>query len=148
VPRITYTDIVGPSGMGFTKEMFQITVDADFQAFVTAIIIEQAALLSSRVGASVYADATEPAASRVTRAEKCFTAAEVLDRRINGRLANVQAAGEEFDVTSERRQRDDYRKEAESLIALLPPAASASNFGDVAFGSVISSHFGEEAVVA
>lgn len=133
--KVLASDIIGPLGMGFTGSMFGIPHDEDFSSFVNAIITEQAAILEGRVGASVYASATPPTSIYVKRAEKAMVAAEMIDRRINNRLADVQSAGEAFDTTAEEKKRDKYLREAEDLIIRL-------NSADVAVGYVETSHFG------
>jgi hypothetical protein len=139
------TDIIGPAGLGFTKEMFDILADNDFTTFVSGIITEQSILLEGRIGTLVYNTATEPTLTRVSRVEKCLTAAELLDRRINKRLVNVQAGGVEFDVASERKQRDDYLAEAETIInknlLVVFTTRDGVESSDFANGVLVSTHF-------
>jgi len=136
--RITAADI---TALGFTGAMFNTARDDDFAAFVDGVIAEQSALLEGEVGASVYGATDGALAARVKRAETCLVAAELVDRRINIRLADVQAAGEDFDVTAEERKRDKYRSEADKIITL-------TGAGEYAGTVVETPHFGEGAAQA
>jgi hypothetical protein len=142
---IDSTDIIGPTGLGFTKEMFDIPADADFTTFVSGVIAEQSILLEGRIGPLVYNTAADPTLTRVERVEKCLTAAELLDRRINKRLVNVQAGGQEFDVNSERKQRDDYLTEAETIInknlLVVFTTRDGVESSDFANGVLVTTHF-------
>ncbi len=102
--------------LGFIPEMFRLKTADELDTYIDGIIDEQAKLLEGRIGPALYAEATEPVASLVKRAEKCLTAGELLSRRIKFRLADVQSAGEGFSVESERKEKEDYRAEAESII--------------------------------
>jgi|GEM_PF-1063091 hypothetical protein len=141
---INASDIIGPSGMGFTKEIFDIPDDDGFTTFVLGVITEQSTLLEGRVGDLVYNSTVAPTPTQVARVEKCLTAAELLDRRINKRLVNVLAAGQEFDVKSETKQRDDYRAEAERIInqnLLVLTTSRGTESGDFASGVLVTTHF-------
>jgi hypothetical protein len=102
--------------LGFIPEMFRLKTTNELDTYIAGIIDEQAALLEGRIGPALYAQATEPAASLIKRAEKCLAAGELLSRRIKFRLADVQSAGEGFSVEAERREKEDYRAEAETII--------------------------------
>ncbi len=128
--------------MGFRKELFQKATDALFETLIEEVIAEQAAILEGRIGATLYASTTSPQKEYVQRAEKVMIAAELVQRRINIVLGNAVGAGQELDISSEKKQQKDYAAEAEDLILKLTTYASDS--GDVAFGSSISSHFGDD----
>ncbi len=123
--RITAADI---TALGFTGAMFNTARDDDFAAFVDGVIAEQSALLEGEVGASVYGATDGALAARVKRAETCL-------------VADVQAAGEDFDVTAEERKRDKYRSEADKIITL-------TGAGEYAGTVVETTHFGEGAAHA
>ncbi len=66
---------------GFTHDMFAGTEnDAELVEFIEAIIDKQSTSLQNRVGASIYADDTEPNKSRVKQAEHCLVVAEQIFR--------------------------------------------------------------------
>lgn len=136
MPKVLASEIIGNTGMGFVASMFGFTHDDQFAAFVNDIIEEQAAVLEGRIGPAAYASVTTPAFVHAKRAEKALVAAELIDRRINIRLADVQAAGEDFSTAAEEKKRDKYLREAEDLIFRL-------SAGDLAVGYAESSHFGE-----
>jgi hypothetical protein len=137
--KVTAGDI---TSLGFKKEMFGRSSDAEFTTFINDVISDQAALLEGRVGSSVYADTTSPVKDYVKRAEKALCAAEMVSRRINIVLGNITGTGQELDITSEEKQRDKYLEEAENRILKL--TAYAGDSGDVCFGVIASSHFGDD----
>jgi hypothetical protein len=128
--------------MGFKKELFQKDTDALFETLIEEVIAEQAAILEGRIGSTLYASTTSPQKEYVQRAEKVMVAAELVQRRINIVLGNAVGAGQELDISSEKKQQKDYAGEAEDLIMKL--TTYASNSGDVAFGVIMSSHFGDD----
>jgi glycerol-3-phosphate dehydrogenase len=140
--KITKDDIIGPTGLGFTKELYSVIAadDAAFNTFVEAIITEQAAELAERVGSTVYAAAAN--LTYLKRAEKCLTAAELIQRRINIILANIQATGNEIGTKAEADQRREYLTQAEGWIAKLAQGITTDPSADFASGSLVTDHFG------
>ena len=81
--KISRTDISGPTGLGFVKELYTSIASTEeaFNALVDAVIAEQAGELSDRIGTTAYNAAAN--LTYVQKAEKCLTAAEMIQRRIN-----------------------------------------------------------------
>lgn len=124
--------------LGFTAEMFRKGSDIDLTAYIDGVIAEQSALLSGRIGAATYDSTASPDKENVARAEKCLTAAELCDRRINVLLDQVTDEGREIPTKSVERQRDKYRDEAERLF---PGCTGVNTSGGFASGVVETSHF-------
>jgi len=139
--KITKDDITGPTGLGFTKELFApiVTDDTAFDGLVDAVIAAQSAELSDRIGATVYNLAAN--ATYVKKAEKCLVAAELVQRRINISLGNAVANGDKLDTTAFRLQRKDYLDEAEEWIGKLAQGVTTDPTSDFASGALVSSHF-------
>jgi len=139
--KITRDDIIGPTGLGFTKELYTaIAPDGTaFDGLVSAVITEQAAELLERVGTTVYNDAAK--LTYVKKAEKCLAAAELIQRRINIILANAQAVGQEIDTSNERSQRRDYLDQAGSWIAKLAQGVTTDPSSEIAMTVITSSRF-------
>ena len=119
----------------FVPEHFNAVLD--FDAFLQGIIDEQEALLSDRVGVSVLSNSS--LAIHVKRVEKCLTAAELLQLRINRLSGNVDVESAAL-ISQLKKARQDYQDEAERIIPRLV-AGSVSDGSDVAFGFNSSSHF-------
>ncbi len=155
MPKITRDDIIGPKGLGFTREMFNAIVQDDqtFNDFVDAIIAEKALELEGRIGTTVYNDASQPNATYVKLAEKYLCAAEMVDRRINIVLGQAVGAGQEIDTTAIRKQKQDYLDKVFGNDKASPPVAgliekivtgSGTDGQNFASGALVTSHFGEE----
>jgi len=123
--------------LGFNAEMFVFSDAMTFDQFLSNVIDEQAALLSARIGASVYSSTNTDTAARVARAEKCLAAAELYQRRFNAIAQDIRKA-DGMDAFKLRRTWKAYRDEAESLIERL--AANDSFASNV----TVSSHFEED----
>jgi len=121
--------------LGFVAEHFGDPLD--FDAFIQAILDEQEALLSDRVGISTLANPS--LATNIKRTEKCMSAAELLQRRINRLSGNVDPETGML-ILQLKRARQDYQEEAEKIIPKLVSGAIADG-SDAAFGQSSSSHF-------
>ncbi len=145
--KITRNDIIGPKGLGFIKEMYTAIVGNEDQAFadlVDSVITEKAAELEGRIGSVIYNDTAEPNVSSVRKAERCLTAAEMIQRRINIVLAQPVGPGQEMNTVNERKQRQDYLDQAEVWIGKLAQGVTTdSASGDFGCRVVSTSHFGE-----
>lgn len=118
----------------FKKELYGFSMDDDFEIFIDSVISEQALILEGIVGTSLYASATSPTKDYIKRAEKCFVAAEMVQRRINNILSNVVGAGNEINVSHEGAQKKVYLDEAKMWISRLTS-------DDFACGMLETSHF-------
>lgn len=135
--KITAQQIID---LGFTFAMFNMDNNTDFTVFIDAIITEQADILLGRVGSAAYNSTTAPTNKYVERAEKCLSAAELVQRRINIILGNVTGAGREIDVSHEGAQKKAYLDEADRWISkIISGVTSDSN--DFASGVLVTSHF-------
>lgn len=130
--KVTNTDIII---LGFTKEMFRQATDDSFEEFIDDVITEQSAILSGRIGSTIYASTTSPAKDYVKRAEKCLVTAEMLQCRINIIVGNVTGAGQEFDTLNEAKQKAAYIDEADKLVI------EKLSDGDFASGVLETDHF-------
>jgi len=141
MPKITKDDIIGPTGLGFTKELYSIIApdQTAFESLVDAVIAEQSGELVARVGSGVY-----DAAANLTclkKAEKCLAAAEMIQRRINIVLGTRAGSGEPPDTRSEQQQRKDYLDQAEIWISKLAQGVTTDPSANFASGSLITGHF-------
>lgn len=126
--------------MGFVPEMFRRD-SINFEEYILDIISEQSGILSAEIGSDTYASTDSGIAAKVKRAERCLTAAELVQRRINVLLGNVKA-GAEIDISHEGAQKKAYRDEAAALITALTSSSGTSGTGsDFAAGVVVTSHF-------
>ncbi len=152
MPKITAKDI---TDLGFTQAMFSVIAKTDtaFGELITGVIAEIALELEGRIGSTAYNDATVPNATYVKLAEKCLTAAEMLQRRINVMVQNVHGGGQEFSTDAERKQRQDYLDKVFGNTRANPPvtgliekivAGSSTDGADFSCGSVVTSHFGDD----
>jgi glycerol-3-phosphate dehydrogenase len=141
MPKILRTDITGPTGLGFQQALYSAIAGTDeaFNTLVDAVITEQAANLSDRIGSSVYNDAAK--LTYVKNAEKCLTAAEMIRRRINIILANIQASGTEIGTIVEQKQRQSYLDEAEVWITKLAQGVTTDATASFTSGALVTSHF-------
>jgi len=141
MPKITRDDIIGPTGLGFTKELYSVIAPdiVAFDVLVDAVISEQAAELAERVGSSVYNDAAR--LNYVKKAEKCLAAAEMVQRRINIVLGTRGGLGEPSDTRSEQQQRKDYLDQAEIWISKLAQGITVDPPSDFAVRVITSSRF-------
>jgi hypothetical protein len=122
----------------FVLEQFNGVLD--FDMFLQGILDEQEALLSDRVGAAAIASGK--LLTHVRRTEKCLTAAELLQLRINHLSGNVDADSALL-ISQLKKARQDYQDEAERIIPRLV-SGSVSDGSDAAFGSSVSSHFDDQ----
>lgn len=137
--KITVQDI---KDLGFAQPLYSVIADSEsaYNELVTAVIAEQADELLERIGTTAYNAAAN--ATYVKKAEKCLSAAEMLQRRINIILGSKQGKGDEIGIENERRQRQDYLDKAESEIAKLAQGVTTdSATGDFACGSLVTTHF-------
>ena len=141
MPKITRNDIIGPLGLGFTKEMFSPLVadDTAFFELIDSVIAEQATDLAERVGQSAYNASANLA--NLKKAEKALTAAELFRRRINILLGTTPGSGQEVSTASERQQRKDYLDDAEKWIGKIVQGAIVDQPSDFASGSLVTGHF-------
>lgn len=136
--KTSVTEIID---LGFVPEMFGKADDAGLVTLVTAVLAEQSALFSARIGASAYDATTQPAQAFVKRAELCLCAAELVQRRINILLGNAVGNGQELDVSPAEQQRSAYLAEAEALIGKIAAGASIASGNDMAASALITSTF-------
>ncbi|HAR46636.1 MAG TPA: hypothetical protein DCS05_10880 [Nitrospiraceae bacterium] len=139
--KISRTDISGPTGLGFVKELYTSIASTEeaFNALVDAVIAEQAGELSDRIGTTAYNAAAN--LTYVQKAEKCLTAAEMIQRRINIIMANIQASGSEGSTKVEEAQRKAYLDKAEEWIAKLAQGVTTDPSANFASGALVTSHF-------
>ncbi|MDA8104673.1 MAG: hypothetical protein M0Z71_04770 [Nitrospiraceae bacterium] len=126
--------------LGFTKELFNKADDNSFSTFIDNIIAEQSLILSGRVGSSKYNSTDSPTKDYVKMAEKCLVAAEMVSRRINIILQNIQGSGQEIGTSVEKAQKKDYVDQAESWIAKIAASVTADS-SSFASGVLTTSHF-------
>jgi hypothetical protein len=136
VTKATPQDI---KDLGFVTEEFGSP--ADFTAYIQAVLDEQEALLSDRVGAAAMS--VSSLATNIKRAEKCLAAAELLQLRINRLAGNVDSDTAGL-ISQLGKSRQNYLDEAEKIIPRLV-AGSVSDGTDATFGSTVSSHFDSDA---
>lgn len=125
--------------LGFIAEMFGNP--ASFDAYITAVITEQATILEGRIGSTAYASTSSPAKDYVKRAEKCLAAAEMVQRRITVILGNVTGGAFPISTSGEDRQKSAYLDEADMWVSKIAGGVSADSV-DFASGSLITNHFG------
>jgi hypothetical protein len=125
--------------LGFVPEIFKKD-EMSFPEYADPIISEQSVILEGRIGSTLYASTTSPTKDYVKRAEKCLSAAELVQRRINIILGNAVGAGQEIDVSHEGAQKKAYRDEAEDWISKLTSGIT-SDVSDFASGVLVTSHF-------
>lgn len=142
MPKNTNQDI---KNLGFTQAMYAVIApdDTAFEALIDAVLAEQALILEGRIGSTAYANVTSPTQDYVKRAEKCFAAAEMVQRRINIILGNAVGSGQEIDISHEGAQKKAYQNEADMWIGKVVAGSGADN-QDFACGSLVTSHFGDE----
>ncbi len=128
--------------MGFTYQMFGYQSESDLNQTIRDLLSEHGDLLAGRIGATAYASTAQPTATYVSRALRFFVAAELCQHRIN-KLTQEVKEDDGKDALKLRRQKTDYLNEAESLISKIEATAGASN--DFAVGTVVTSHFAEDA---
>ncbi len=138
MPKIVTQDI---KDLGFTFAMFNKQDETTFGELIDGVIAEAADELEDRIGSAAYALAAN--AVYVKLAEKCMAAAEMVRRRINIILNNMNAAGAEISTTNERKQREDYLAEAEKWIATVV-SGTTTDGQNFACGALITSHFEED----
>ena len=129
------------SGSNGTAWVAAANYKASFKAFIDPVIAEQALQLSGRIGVTLYNSTTSPNADNIKLAEKCLTAAEMIRRRINIILANIQASGTEIGTIVEQKQRQDYLSEAEVWIAKLAQGVTSDPSAVFTSGALVTSHF-------
>lgn len=134
----TITEIIG---LGFTRDMFNKDEDADFEALINAVLADETAILSGRIGSTLYGSSTAPLSTYIKRAERSLVAAELVQRRINTVLGQAVANPEGPDTSALQKQRADYLADAEQWLAKAVTGAQADTGSDIAFGSVITSTF-------
>ena len=128
--------------LGFTAELLNFKEENAYFYLLDEIIAEQALLLEGRLGSTVYASTTSPTQDYIKRAEKCFVAAEVVQRRINVILGNVIGAGNEINISHEVAQKKAYLDEAESLLVKISAGITTDDQGGgYAGGVLVTSHF-------
>lgn len=125
--------------LGFIAELFGNP--QNFDAYLTAVIAEQASILEGRIGASAYASTSSPIKDYVKRAEKCLAAAELVQRRITYILGNVTGGAFPISTSGEDRQRQAYIDEAAVWITKIVEGAETDS-NDFASGSLVTNHFG------
>lgn len=109
--KVTPQDI---KDSGFFSEMFGKMDAAAFDAFLTGAIGAQAAILSARIGAGLYASTDTTLAECVLQAEKHLTIAEMWQRRIARKLGQAQSG--DVSCKYEVEARDRAREEAEDWV--------------------------------
>lgn len=137
MPKTTASEILD---LGFTPEMFRKN-DSTINAYIDAVIIKKSKILEGRIGSTSYASATSPTQDYVKRAEECIVAAELLQRRINVIVGNLEGA-EGLDLFKIRRNREEYVEEAEALIQKIVSGVTADS-SVFATGVLETSHFNE-----
>lgn len=133
MPKITPQDI---KDAGFFAEMYGQMDAIAFEAFLTAAIAGQAALLTTRIGSALYASVDVTAAGYVFQAERSLVIAEMWKRRIARKLG--QSQGMDITCKYEVESRDQATEEAARWIFRLVG-------GDFASGLAESSHFDGDA---
>ncbi len=135
MPKTTASEI---KDLGFNPQMFR-KEDNTFDAYLDDVITEKSVILQGRIGSTTYASSTSPTKDYVKRAEKCLVAAELLQRRINFMLGNVE--GEEgSDLAKARQSKKEYLEEAEALIVKIVAGITTDN-DNFTSGVLETSHF-------
>jgi len=127
--------------LGFVPEMFSKDDDAGLTTLAAAVLAEQSAMLSGRIGSVLYNVATSPVQDYVKRAELCLCGAELVQRRINRLLGNAVGSGQELDISPAKTQRESYLSEAEALIARIASGSAIDSGSDISFSTLITSTF-------
>lgn len=137
LPKITAQEI---KDLGFNQAMFSVMAadETAFTALITAVITEKSDELQGRIGSTAYNDSAK--LTYVKKAEKCLSAAEMVQRRINIILGNTVSSGSEINTKNEQDQRKDYLTQAEEWIAKVAQGVTVDT-GSFATGVSISSHF-------
>ncbi len=111
--------------LGFAVGQFNV-VDADFDAFLQAVLDEVAVEVLAAIGATAYADSTDPTKTRVINAEK-YLAAALLEKRVMATISrSLSTVENRTDSLLEKDERDDYRAMASRNIALITGGVNES----------------------
>lgn len=125
---------------GFTPEFFRKADSTALTTYIDGVIALQTKLLEGRLGTTAYNSATSPAQDNVKRAELCLVIGELYLHRINIICGNTISAGAEINTEFEKRQRDLYLSEAESLIQNIVTGVFVDS-DSFASGVLETSHF-------
>ena len=117
------------AALGLSSEMLALDSQEALSGLIDSLLVEQAGLLSARIGATAYSTATEPLATYVTRAEKCLVAAELMRLRILAAMGNAIPNGDEPNTASLERYQKKYEDEATALIDKIVSGQSLESSG-------------------
>lgn len=123
----------------FVAEQFNGVTD--FDAFLQGVIDGQEALLTGRIGATIYGSSDTVIAAMVKQASISLTAAELLQRRVVRLSGNVDERTVPI-IQALRAAQKDHSADAEDNIArLIVKGNQADSADDFAGGATVSSHF-------
>lgn len=111
--------------LGFVIGQFNVA-DADFDAFLQAVLDEVSVEVLATIGATAYADSTDPVKTRVINAEK-YLAAALLEKRVMASISRTLSTVENrTEGLLEKDERDDFRAMAARNIALITGGVNES----------------------
>jgi len=131
----TYWAQYGIDGKDWVEGAAQKTLFADF---VQPVINTKSTELKNRVGTTAYDNAD--VADDVKRAELCLTAAELIRRRINFVLLQVQP-GITINTKPEQDQVKAYTDEADNILIPKIIAGTSVETNGFSCGTLVTSHF-------
>ena len=127
----------------FIAEHFNAVTN--FSTFLQSVIDRQEALLSARLGSTVFDSATTAIADQVKNAALCFCAAELLQLRINRLSGNVDTDSVAL-LRALQATRSDYLKTVEEKVSRLITSGAAADSGGYA-GGVLTTSRDDEGLV-
>lgn len=120
----------------FVAEQFNAVLN--FDDFLQGVIDNQEAILSSRIGASLFNSSTQAIIDQVKRASLCLCAAELQQLRIN-RLSGNADADTAMMIRTLQIAQSNYLKEADDKISRLISSGASADSGGYAGGVLITS---------
>lgn len=110
--------VANVTDLGFVAASFNV-LDANFSAFIQAVLDEAAVEVQDAIGASLYASTTDPIKTRVINAEKYFAAA-LLQKRVLASISRTLSTVENrTEGLLEKDELADYRAMAARNIQLI-----------------------------
>ena len=124
----------------FIAEQFNaVTSPATFTTFLQAVIDAQEAILSARLGSTVFDSTTSAIANQVKRTSLCLCAAELLQLRINRLSGNIDPNSGMLISTIQKAQAN-YLKEADEKTTRLVTSGGSADSGGYSCGVVVTGH--------
>jgi len=130
----------------FNAVQFGVEDGAVWDAYLQALLDEQAFVVKERVGAAVYDSTDAVVINRIKRTERFLAAAELWLRRMNQIESDVTVSGEDTKNQGFTRYKTNYKSyydKARAELAALPSASAMPTEASSApaFGAVLTSHF-------